>query len=150
MSRRGRTLRSRHLRFFLCIEHGSASVPVLTKGFHSISNNAYVPENGMRRHGGGLGRPPFFCVLKVPTEPARHEIVTLLKPRQVSSQEVLGVPKKCLGGNRSFLSSTWSMVVKVMLCSNPGHLGRREDPVNIFMHNILGIFFIFMLSVVLD
>ena len=56
--------------------------------------------------GGGLGRPPFFCVLKVPTEPARHEIVTLLKPRQVSSQEVLGVPKKCLGGNRSFLSST--------------------------------------------
>ena len=92
--------------FFLCIEHGSGSVPVLTKGFHSISNNAYVPENGMRRHGGGLGRPPFFCVLKVPTEPARHEIVTLLKPRQVSSQEVLGVPKKCLGGNRSFLSST--------------------------------------------
>ena len=67
MRRRGRTLRSRHLRFFLCIEHGSASVPVLTKGFHSISNNAYVPENGMRRHGGGLGRPSFFLgVIRAP------------------------------------------------------------------------------------
>ena len=40
----------------------------------------------------------FFCVLKVPAEPARHEIVSLLKPRQVSSQEVSGIPKKCVGG----------------------------------------------------
>ena len=65
-------------------------MPVLTKGFHSISNNAYVPENGMRRHGGGLGRPSFF-VLKVPSEPARHEIVSLLKPRGVWIQEVSDV-----------------------------------------------------------
>ena len=59
-------------------------VPVLTKGFHPMSNNAYVPENGMRRHGGGLGRPSFFCVLKVPSEPSsslkssRYEIVWML------------------------------------------------------------------------
>ena len=84
------------------------------------------------------------------SDPALHEIVSLLKPRQVRSQEFSGVPKKCVGGNRSCLSSKSSVVMKVMRCSTPGHLGRGENSVNIFMHNILGIFFIFMLGIVLN
>ena len=57
-----------------------------------------VMRTGCGELGGGLGRPSFFCALKVPSEPARHKIVSLLKPRQVSSQKVSGVPKQCVGG----------------------------------------------------
>ena len=74
-----------------------------------MSKNAYVPENGMRRHGGGLGRPPFFCVQKVPSEPSfslkssRYEIVSVLILRGQDGSESLGVvpggPIKSVGGN---------------------------------------------------
>ena len=73
-------------------------MPVITEGFHPISNNTYVSENGDASNLGEVWGDLLFFVLKVPTEPARHEIVSLLKPRQVSSQEVSGVPKKCVGG----------------------------------------------------
>ena len=52
-----------------------------------------------------MGHLPFFCVMKVSSDPALHEIVSLLKPRQVRSQEFSGVPKKCIGGDKSCLSS---------------------------------------------
>ena len=45
----------------------------------------------MRRHEGGGGTPSFFFALRVLSELARHEIVSLLKPRGVWIQEVSDV-----------------------------------------------------------
>ena len=76
----------------------------------------------------------FFCVLKVPSELARREIVSLLKPRQVSFQEVSGVPKKCVGGcvggnlvsvkkfvpnglQKSYLDTNWKFSLSVSTAS---------------------------------
>ena len=78
-----------------------------------------------------VGDLPFFCVLKMPPEPARHEIVSLLKPRQASSQEVSGIPKKCVGGcvggnlvsvkkfvpnglQQSYLDTNWKFTLSVL------------------------------------
>jgi len=46
----------------------------------------------MRRHGGRSGETFLFFGLRVLSELARHEIVSVVKPRGVWIQEVSGVP----------------------------------------------------------
>lgn len=62
----------------------------------------------MRRHGEGLGRPPFF--LQLLSEFARHKIVSLLKSRGVLIQEVSDVLRKCIDG--SICSSHFLVLIR--------------------------------------
>ena len=67
--------------FFKCRAMGAKNgfVPGPSKEFVRIHKTLCIPwgwnPRGMRRYEGSLGRPSFFCALKVPSEPVLTEVV---------------------------------------------------------------------------
>ena len=84
------------LGFFLENAHGSHGT--ICSSVMVVIAWSFCPGQHFQFFGGRQGYRPFFCVLKVPSEPAQHEIVSMLRPRQVRLQDVSGVPRKSVGG----------------------------------------------------